>query len=166
MQRNQRLFNIETQDRVRRETARGTRWVFLGVAVVAGLLVWGLHHEEPFLPYWLSICSQETPRYDCEYSAWLDLLAGGSTVGVFGVFTWMHYRLRRIRPTVRCKGCDARGWIEDLNSTAGRCPHCGHDHFAYWALEITGVPLARIWRSRDVTGQDLLTLNTGNKDLI
>jgi hypothetical protein len=166
LRRKQRLFDLETRDRLRSQTARATAWVFFGASVIVGLLIWGLHHEEPFVPYWLSICPRDVPRYDCEYSPWLDFLAGASAFGVFGLFVWITFKLRQIRPTVRCKRCGGRGWIVDLQSTAGHCPACGHDRFAYFTLEANGVQIARIWRIRDACGQELLELNARNKQLL
>jgi hypothetical protein len=160
------LFNPATQERIRRKTNPGTKWAFLGSAVVVGLLVGGLHYEESFLPHWLSICASDVAWYDCEYSGWLDVLAGAAAFIFFGAFVWIIFKVRRIPPTVTCEQCGGRGWIEDLEPTGGRCPRCAHDRFSYFTLEAAGIPVARVWNLRDTPGRELLANKEANKDLL
>jgi len=161
-----RLFDAATRGRIRRQTDRGVCIVFMVVALLVGGLMAGLHHEMPVLPYWLSICPPDVPHYDCDYSPWLDVLAGAASAVIFGLFLTVLFRYRRIAPTVRCEGCGGRGWIIDLEASGGRCPLCGNERFAYFTIEAAGAPMFRVWRLKDTDGRDLLEMQAANKHLL
>ncbi len=67
-----------------------------------------------------------------------------------------------IRPTVRCRACDAHGWIIDIVPTKGACPHCSGTQFNYdrWYVKMPTIPY-RIKLS-DISGDELLALRTQN----
>lgn len=164
MKSDERLFDAKSRALIRAETHRSYAIAFGVSALVIAGLVGGLHYEElPFLAYLFDYCSPGQYRYECHYPAVLDWMAAGITVGAVGIPLAALLRVRRIPPTVTCRGCGTRGWILDLENSEGRCPICGFDRFRYRTLEGAGVPVVRIIDLEDVDASQLLEFRRTEK---
>jgi len=160
------LFNPATPEVIRQQTNRTVIVVLIVATLIFAGLAAGVHHEYPFVPYWLSICPGDMPRYRCEYDLWLDFYVGLTALVVFGLLFLVVFKVRRLRPTVRCERCSGRGWIVDLKASDGRCPLCGNDRFAYFIIEGSDLPRVKIWQLRNVGGLELLARQADNRNLL
>lgn len=135
-------FDPETATRQRAANGRRSRWLALVLAVVAGGLAVGLHAETPFVASLLGYCEGVRFAVECEYPAWVYGLAAlaGTGVGLVLAIPALLVAARRpVSPTVRCRSCDAVGWIDDLRARAGRCPLCAGHRFDYRAYGLGSV---------------------------
>jgi len=157
MKSDERLFDPKSRAAIQAQTQRSYAIAFGASSFVIAGLIGGLHYEEiPFLAYLFDYCSPDAYRYDCHYPRALDWLAAGVTWVAAAIVLAVLFRFRRIQPTVTCQGCGRRGWIIDLEDSAGRCPLCGYDRFRYRTIEGTGVPAVRIIDLADIDGSRLL----------
>lgn len=153
------LYDPNTADTIRR-AQRGTH-LFVAVfsSVLVGALVFGLHHELPFLARWAGACSSAAYAYECPSRMSYGIVAGACAAVVFGALVVLLYRVAPIRPTLVCRGCRTWGWALDLEPSGGRCPRCGGDRFDYRAWVVTGggqgAGLEKL-REDDVAGIDLV----------
>ena len=101
-----RLFDPKRQQALQAKGRRIGYLCSLGASLAFAAVFWFLEEL-----WWLS----------------LSLFAGvfALMAGTTWLVTWKPV------PTVRCLGCNGRGWIDDLIETAGNCPDCGANIFAY-----------------------------------
>jgi hypothetical protein len=116
---------------LRRESAPG-RLVVVGIAtLVCGVLFAALHHELPFLAYWTGACSPDDYAYECAARPFYDAVAGVAFTLSMGALALLALRYAPFRPTITCRGCGTRGFVLDIEPSAGRCPRCSNERFDY-----------------------------------
>lgn len=156
----------ETAARQRAANGRRSRRLAVVVAVVAAGLAVGLHTETPFVADLLGYCDGVRFAVECEYPPWVYTLAAlaGAGIGlVLAIPSLLVAARRDVATTVRCRSCDAVGWIADLRVRGGRCPRCAGHRFDYRAYgpgpvwlpgSVIFVPERVV--ENDVAGADLL----------
>jgi hypothetical protein len=126
-----RLFNVQSRDAIRR--AQASVWIPLlaGTTILMGFLFGVIHHEIPFVDFALGNCDSSAAAVDCATRFATSVSVGAVATLVFaGLSVWLYLK-RPIRPTVTCENCGGVGWVMDLESFNGQCPHCGRDQFTY-----------------------------------
>jgi hypothetical protein len=128
-----RLYSAATADAVYRDGRRGQIWTVAGIAPLFSGLVLVAHVEMPLLAQLAGACEGARYLALCAYSPLYDGLAALLGLLFYGAFVMLlfHFIRHASPPTVYCRRCDGAGWVRDLEPTAGRCPLCHHDLFAY-----------------------------------
>jgi hypothetical protein len=152
------LYDSQTGEVLRREASLGRLLVFGVVSLVSGGLFAAIHNELPFLAHWTGACSPDAYAYECEARPFWNAVAGVGVGLLMTAFSFTLHFKAPMRPTIRCRGCNTRGWVLDIEPTGGRCPRCGADRFDYRVVLARGGagPLLRFVRENDVAGADLV----------